>query len=261
MTVTTQVYGWSSPSPRVCGIQCLDHRHHVADEPEDRPDREVDVARHDDEHHARGHDADRGALDREVPEVARRQEKSAGDEVEPDPDDARAAIIPNRRVSTSVAREHGSPRCSAPARPSVLRSAGGGPASAFDASWTARRDRRAPCAAGTAAQGAVADRSARACHGQPSTEPARRPGRASLVDPAGVEHDVQVVLVTGADRAGSRSTCCHPGVVNGAVPATAVTSGSSHRASAASPAALPSSRASFQTLTVCVPRATRFRAA
>ena len=43
-----------------------------------------------------------------------------------------------------------------------------------------------------------------------------------------------------------------PGVVNGAVPATAVGSGLAHSATAASPAVVPSSRESFQTSTVCV---------
>src|SRR5882672_11514601 len=52
-----------------------------------------------------------------------------------------------------------------------------------------------------------------------------------------------------------------PGVVNGAVPATLLVSGLAQSATAASPADLPSIRASFQTSTVCVPRATRFRAA
>ena len=65
----------------------LDHRHRVADERELRPDRQVDVARHDDQHHARRHDRDRGALDREVPEVARRQEVAARTDVEAEPDD------------------------------------------------------------------------------------------------------------------------------------------------------------------------------
>ena len=65
----------------------LDHRHRVADEPELRADRQVDVARHDDQHHARRHDGDRDALDRQVPEVARRQEVAARQDVEAHPDD------------------------------------------------------------------------------------------------------------------------------------------------------------------------------
>ncbi len=49
-----------------------------------------------------------------------------------------------------------------------------------------------------------------------------------------------------------------PPVVNGAVPATALMSGFAQSARADSPADVPSCRASFQTSTVCVPRATRF---
>ncbi len=59
----------------------------IADEAENRADREVDVAGDDDQHHARRHDRDGGRLDREVPQVARRQEQAARQEVEADPDD------------------------------------------------------------------------------------------------------------------------------------------------------------------------------
>ena len=52
-----------------------------------------------------------------------------------------------------------------------------------------------------------------------------------------------------------------PGVVNGAVFGTLVTSLSLHSARAASPAAVPSSEVFFQTLTVWLPRATLLRAA
>jgi hypothetical protein len=52
-----------------------------------------------------------------------------------------------------------------------------------------------------------------------------------------------------------------PGVVNGAAPERAAASGLAQRAIAASPAALPNSRASFHTVKVWVPSATRFKAA
>jgi hypothetical protein len=57
-----------------------------AGDAEDRADREVDVAGDDDEHHAGRHHRDRGGLDRQVPQVARRQEDAAGEQVEADPD-------------------------------------------------------------------------------------------------------------------------------------------------------------------------------
>src|SRR3546814_14474945 len=54
----------------------LQEGHGHADEAEHRADREVDVARHDDEHHAGRHDADRRALDREVEKIARREKEA-----------------------------------------------------------------------------------------------------------------------------------------------------------------------------------------
>src|SRR6478736_3908205 len=65
----------------------LEHGHRHAGEGQDRSDRQVDVARHDDEDHPGRHDPDRGALDRQVPEVPRRQEQAAGHDIEADPDD------------------------------------------------------------------------------------------------------------------------------------------------------------------------------
>ena len=87
----------------------LDQRHRVAEEAEQRPDRQVDVARHDDEHHPRRHDGDGGALDRQVPQVAGRQEAAVRQEVEGDPDgDAgraacRAGGCRSRSTTPSVA--------------------------------------------------------------------------------------------------------------------------------------------------------------
>ena len=51
----------------------LQQAHIHADHPHDRPDRQVNVAGDDDQHHARGHDPDIGGLHRQVPQVARRQ--------------------------------------------------------------------------------------------------------------------------------------------------------------------------------------------
>src|SRR5207247_5397054 len=64
----------------------LEHRHRVSEEAKHRSDRQVDVARDDDQDHAGRHDPDRRALDREVPEIPRTEERSARQEVEGDPD-------------------------------------------------------------------------------------------------------------------------------------------------------------------------------
>jgi len=49
-------------------------------------DRQIDLPRHDDEHHAAGHDGDRGGLDGEVVEVARAEEQPVRLDLERDPD-------------------------------------------------------------------------------------------------------------------------------------------------------------------------------
>jgi hypothetical protein len=90
----------------------LGHRHGVADEPEHRPDGEVDIARHDDQHHPGRHDRDRGALDGQVPQVPSGQERSAGGDVEADPDDRqRGEEADEPRVDVGCASE-----CSATVR-------------------------------------------------------------------------------------------------------------------------------------------------
>ena len=66
------------------------------DEADDRSDRKVDMAHHDDEHHARRHDGDRGRLDAQIPKVARREEEALAGldqriDVEPDPDQRQRA--------------------------------------------------------------------------------------------------------------------------------------------------------------------------
>ena len=69
----------------------LHHAHDHGDEAEHRADRQVDVARDDDQHHAGRHDGDPSGLDRKVPKVARCQEQAAGIDVEADPDDQQRA--------------------------------------------------------------------------------------------------------------------------------------------------------------------------
>ena len=93
---------------------------------------------------------------------------------------------------------------------------------------------------------------------------ARLDALAQLVhrDPPRVDHDVEVVRRDrDRRRAGSTSSGSRPGSRTMTVPGTSASAVPCASATAASPAALPSSRASFQTDTVCVPRATRFRAA
>ena len=65
----------------------LHDAHRDTHEGQDGTDGEIDVARDDDEDHARRHDADFGGLDREVPQIARREENPPRQQVEPDPDD------------------------------------------------------------------------------------------------------------------------------------------------------------------------------
>ena len=67
----------------------LANHHDHAEEADQRADRQVDVARHDDQHHAVRENRNRRRLDREVPEIARRQEKSVGKKLKPDPDHAK----------------------------------------------------------------------------------------------------------------------------------------------------------------------------
>ncbi len=57
------------------------------------PDRQVDLARDDEVHHAARHDRGDAGLDRQVVEVARREEDAVGQRREHDPDDDSAAII------------------------------------------------------------------------------------------------------------------------------------------------------------------------
>ncbi len=69
----------------------LRHAHDHADHAFDGADRKVDVAHDDDQHHAGRHDRDRRGLHRQVPQIARRQEKPAGQDMEADPDDQQRA--------------------------------------------------------------------------------------------------------------------------------------------------------------------------
>src|SRR4030081_1450835 len=92
--------------------------------------------------------------------------------------------------------------------------------------------------------------------------------------PAGTPWQRAAFVIHGASRTSFRLACVigfgvrrielrllFPGVVNLAVPVTLLGSEFLQSWIAASPAVLPSRRASFQTSTVWVPRATRFRAA
>ena len=201
------VYQRSKPRSNVVGDPLgLDHRHRVAEEPEQRPDRQVDVAGHDDQHHARRHDGDRGALDRQVPQVAGGQEVAARQQVEADPDDDQGDDHAEQAQcrSRSTRRSERTLRRVAGRRP---RGAGG-PPSAGHASSLAASARPAPT---SPARGAdvieVGAPSAAGGDGAGLDALAER----RLVDPPGVEHDVEVVLGDrAAARAGSRSARCPP---------------------------------------------------
>ncbi len=69
----------------------LGHPHDHADDAEDGADREIDMPCHDHQHHARGHDRDRRGLHGKVPQVARRQEGAAGQNVDTNPDQRQRA--------------------------------------------------------------------------------------------------------------------------------------------------------------------------
>ena len=82
----------------------------VAEEAEQRADRQVDVPRHDDQHHARRHDGDRGALHREVPQVPGGEEVAARQDVERDPDDDDGGDHPEQSGVDLGRREARTPR-------------------------------------------------------------------------------------------------------------------------------------------------------
>ena len=58
------------------------HRRHRADEAGDRADRQVDVARHDDQQHAQRHDDDVAVLQDQVGHVDRLEQRAVGGELE-----------------------------------------------------------------------------------------------------------------------------------------------------------------------------------
>lgn len=65
--------------------------HDHAGKTEDRPDRQVDIAGDDDEHHTGRHDSHGRGLHGKVPEVSRRQEQAAGQDMKSDPDQKKRA--------------------------------------------------------------------------------------------------------------------------------------------------------------------------
>src|SRR5262245_49400091 len=154
---------------------------------------------------------------------------------------ARATTMPSRRVSNSVATRNERQRRS---RGGVGVMAGLG---------------LVPSPAGASVSVNV---HARGVDQQLGTEPAFTPLHTlSLVaQPASIT-TARLSVVIGCGWRRIDETSLPPGVLNASVPFTLLTSLSLHSATADSPAVLPSSRASFQTLTACVPSATRLRAA
>ena len=82
----THMNGKSTPMPDrrqpVGHQQRVDH----GDQADERPDRQVDVARHDDQHHAGRDDGDAGGLDGERDHVGRRDELAAAQDMEAEQD-------------------------------------------------------------------------------------------------------------------------------------------------------------------------------
>ena len=83
----------------------LDQRHDQGRHGKDRSDRQVDIARHDDQHHASRHDGDGRRLDRQVPEVAWGQEEAVGHDIEDDPDHGEGQHHPQQPAVDLEARE------------------------------------------------------------------------------------------------------------------------------------------------------------
>ena len=83
----TQRNGKSAPMPEDRG-QPVGHQQRVGhrDEPDERPDRQVDVARHDDQDHAGRDDRDAGGLDGQRDHVRRLDELAAAQDVEREQD-------------------------------------------------------------------------------------------------------------------------------------------------------------------------------
>ncbi len=116
-TTMIQVYGWFAPRPMVGKPFRLEQPHGHGREAHDRPDRQVDVPRHDDQDHAGGHDRDGRGLDGQVPQVARSQEQTVGEEVEGHPQDDQGGDHAQKSVVHLQAREgrlHGSPGPASP---------------------------------------------------------------------------------------------------------------------------------------------------
>ena len=177
------------PRPIIDGRQLRLHdAHHHAEEAEQRADREVDVAGDDDEHHARRHDGDRGGLDREVEEVARREEAPAGERGR-----TRSRSRPARRPCRAGAGRARAPGSRRRCRRTRLRRSQGrsrhgsaGRARSVRSSCgraLGREERRRiapPVSISLLADGGLVARHALA--------------ERFLGDPAGVDHDVEVVL-------------------------------------------------------------------
>ena len=185
------------------------------DEADDRADREIDVAHHDDEHHAGRHDRDRRRLDAQIPEVARRQEQALAGldlrvDVEPDPDQQqRADHAEHARVDLGRSKQTANGRFVGGGARRAGRCGGHGLSLVFVFS----RRRRAASGRRIFARGRAALKSGAAqllsgCRNGRSAQLAER-GRAGLHagadfrlgDPALVDDHVEVVL--GDRRAGS----------------------------------------------------------
>src|SRR4029079_2597013 len=171
---------------------------------------------------------------------------------------ASAAIMPSRRVSTSVERT---------SEANVRRGRSALASGAADAEAIRRLGRTWAGSRSAPRPRSIRERRApRVSSGgrdqQPATAPAVTPLHStSLVIQPADRTSFRLVLSIGSALSRTELTVLPLGVEKGAAPAILSTVVPLHSWTAASPAALPSIRESFQTSTAWVPSATRFRAA
>src|SRR2546428_5756515 len=273
-SVTTQVYGCSSPSPRLCGIQtawniAIVYPRKPSMDPTERS-------------------MFRDTMTRTIPVAMiaiealcteRFQRFRAERNVPPDTMlkliqmMTRAATIPSMRGSTSRVRS--TPVTGASAERTVAtseRTEPGGspstPASLRTETPISLLTRPPSCASVKTRPAPARARAGRSSHElrrhQPQAEalPAGTPWhRSALVIQPASRTRLRLSLVMGFGCRRIELSVLPPGVLNAAVPLTLLGSELLQSCIAASPALLPSMRASFHTPTGCVPSATRLRAA
>ena len=102
---------WASEVEDVRQVPRLEKRHGHPDRGHHRTHGQVDVARHDDKHHAGCHDCHHRGLHRQIPQVAGRQEGPVGEDVRADPDDEQGRDHSEEARVDLGRSEQGSDRC------------------------------------------------------------------------------------------------------------------------------------------------------